>query len=229
MFYQDYLPAAPKYDFKGVEDCLQILSKPSNMKEYVIFTLDERCFLDHFLNSEDQILNKWESYDPSVNQLLIRMASAPHEVAVNAFNGIFRDWNGKGDDNHPLVPTGRGSEWPSIVVEGIWEETREKAADDMRFWLTESEGKVKVALTITVHKRGRLLIEQREMQGACATPVQKIDIVRNPAPNCQKVQGHMPLPFEDIKNHPEMKSDEDFVINAQDMEAMAKQVWLVLC
>ncbi|KAJ5371649.1 hypothetical protein N7517_003655 [Penicillium concentricum] len=251
MFYQDYLPSAPKYEFKGVQDCLRILEQEPY--EYIIFTMDEGSFLNYFLNSEEQLLEGWESYDPAVNQLLIRMPSGPHEVAVTAFDGLFRRWNGDGDDNYPLISTAsrtvrgplgkskspdyswtpmhsnRDTKWPSIVVECIWSEPRAKAANDMRFWLTESGGKVKLALTITVHNRGRILIEQWEMKGRRATPVQRIDIVRKPVATRKKVEGHMHLAFEDINDRPKRKkSDKDFILTAKDMETIAKQVWLIL-
>ncbi|KAJ5817361.1 hypothetical protein N7447_009594 [Penicillium robsamsonii] len=210
MFYEDYLPSAPKYEFEGVQDCLQILD----------------------LAEPD--------YDPSFNQLPIRLPSGPHEVAITAFDGIFRDWKGIGDERYPLISTatqsvrssagkfkspdfswtpmhsGRDTEWPSIVLESIWSEPRAKAANDMRFWLTQSAGQ-----SIEV---GRFSFNNERRE----TPVQTIDVVRKLVSTRKKVQGHMHLAFEDINYRSKRKKpDKDFILTDQDMEAIAKQVWLV--
>ncbi|CRL20147.1 unnamed protein product [Penicillium camemberti] len=56
-------------------------------------------------------------------------------------------------------------------------------------------------------------------------PVQKLEISRNPAPKCEKIQGSMQLSFEDIHLRPKGPNDTDFVISHQDIESLAHRVW----
>jgi hypothetical protein len=259
MSYEEVLPSTPKYDFKGIQDCLRILEQPceeyegytESVNPYIIFTIDERPFLDCFANGEESPLRKsWESYDPSLNELLVkRTESGPHAIAVGVFTDKFLEWRGPVDDNYPLTTTTtkpfRGSlgqikradcawtpthsdldrKWPSIVVEVVWSEPRGKLIRDVKFWLSQSYGKVNIILTITVSKCGNISIEQWKTRGATPVPVQTIEITRTPPPKCERVQGSMRLAFEDIHLRPKGKNDTDFIISHRDMEIMARQIW----
>lgn len=68
-------------------------------------------------------------------------------------------------------------------------------------------------------------IEQWKMGNRTPFPVQKLEITRNPAPNCEKIQGRIQLSFEDIHLRPKGPNDTDFVISHQDIENLAHQVW----
>ncbi|KAJ5193493.1 hypothetical protein N7449_009635 [Penicillium cf. viridicatum] len=263
MAYADVLPSTtPKYEFKGIQHCLQIVEEPGEQDEqckgymdsrnpYVIFTIDERSFLDCFQNSEERSLRKsWEFYDHSINELLVNiMETTPHAVGTTAFTGIFLAWSGPYNPNYPLVGTGtaifRGSSnqkkradcswmpehsgldrrWPTIAVEVAWSEPRGKVIKDVNFWLNESSGQVNIVLTVKIYERGRISIEQWKMGAHAPVPVQKIEITRNPAPKCEKIQGSMRLLFEDIQLRPKGPNDTDFIISHRDMEILADQVW----
>ncbi|KAJ5427545.1 hypothetical protein N7491_007987 [Penicillium cf. griseofulvum] len=235
MSYENYLPSAPKYEFKGVQDYQQILDQRVDEdgecwgSEYTIFTMDERSFLDFFLNSEERLLDAWESYDPSINQLLVIMPTSVHEVATTGFQLKFEAWIRTKNGNYPLDCTmgqtvrgtsgkrkcadcswtpahsGLSLQYPSIAVEVAWSDTRKKVEDDMRFWLTQTEGKVNVALSITVQKRGRIIVEEWGIKGTRIVPVQTIEIR--------------------YTNAPRGKGDTDFVLTPGDMEDMAKRIW----
>ncbi|KAJ5823663.1 hypothetical protein N7447_006003 [Penicillium robsamsonii] len=263
MAYADVLPSTtPKYEFKGIQHCLQIVEGPDDQDEqyegymdsrnpYVIFTIDERSFLDCFVNSEERSLGKsWECYDPSINELLVKiMESGPHAVGTTAFTRLFDGWLGPDDPNYPLVGTAamlyRGSSnkkkradcswkpghsgldrgWPTIVVEVAYSETTAKMMRDVKFWLNECSGHVNIVLTVNIHERRRISIEQWKMGNRTAFPVQKLEIARNPAPNCEKIQGRMRFSFEDIHLRPKGPDDIDFIISHRDIENLAHQVW----
>lgn len=263
MAYADVLPSTtPKYEFKGIQHCLQVVEGPGEQDEqcegymdsrnpYVIFTIDERSFLDCFQNSEESSLRKsWEFYDPSTNELLVNiMETTPHAVGTTAFTRIFLAWSEPSNPNYPLVGTGtalfRGSSnqkkradcswmpehpgldrrWPTIAVEVAWSEPRGKMIKDVNFWLNESSGQVNIVLTVNIYERGRISIEQWKMGAHAPVPVQKIEITRNPAPKCEKIQGSMRLSFEDIHLRPKGPNDTDFIISHRDMEILADQVW----
>lgn len=96
---------------------------------------------------------------------------------------------------------------------------------DVAFWLTQSSGKVNVVLTVNLHTRGRISIEQWKMGGRAPVPVQRLEITRKPAPKCEKVRGSMRIPFDEIHLRPKGPRDTDFVVSHQDLEEMADQVW----
>ncbi|OQD60876.1 hypothetical protein PENPOL_c020G01074 [Penicillium polonicum] len=252
MSYADVLPSAPKYEFKGIQHMLQLVEgpEPDDMDPgdpYVIYTIDERTFNDCYATSDERSLRKaFEAYDPSTNELLMNvMESRPHAVGGSAFTELFVLWLGRPNLNDPLVGTGRTvyqgtsnmkksadcswtldhREWPTIVVEVVYSETPAKMMKDVRFWLTECSGQVSIVLTINILERGRISIEQWKMGARAPVPVQKLEITRNPAPKCEKIQGRMRLYYEDIYLRPKGPNDTDFIISHEDLELLADQVW----
>jgi hypothetical protein len=261
--YEDVLPSdTPKYEFRGIQDCLQILERRYNqyeeymgiMNPYIIFIIDDRSFLDCFDNGEERLLRtSWKLYEPSTNHLFIEMpVSTIHEAATGAFEALFIAWAGN-DLNHPLVATraanfrgssnknkhpdsgwrpaysagGRATDWPTIAVEVAWAERRVQVEEDVKFWLTESNDQVNVAVTVTVHRRGKISVEEWRSRGQNRAPVprQKIEIVRHPAPKCSRVSGSFRVPYEKIYTRKKPKNGSDFVLGPQEMESIAFRVW----
>ncbi|KAJ5425591.1 hypothetical protein N7465_000661 [Penicillium sp. CMV-2018d] len=101
--------------------------------------------------------------------------------------------------------------WPTIVVEVAYSETPAKMIKDAKFWLNESSGQVS--------------IEQWKMGTRAPVPVQKLEITRNPAPKCEKIQGRMRLSFEEIHLRPKGSDDTDFIVSHRDLEILADRVW----
>lgn len=196
MLYEDVLPSTtPTYEYKGIQDSLQILDREleDSSNPYIVFIIDERSFLDCFENSEEGLLRtSWDTYDPSSNRLVVRMQTIIHSSASGSFASIFSSW--PKDDNYRLIPmtkasvrgqsgmnkqadyswtpiqSGRLKEFPTMVVEIAWSETRTKLVEDMNFWLSQCYGEVRTALSITVHARGKITIEKWELQGATPIP-----------------------------------------------------------
>lgn len=263
IMYEGVLPPnTPKYEFRGIQDCLQILDRQCEQYEgymgilnpFLIFIIDDRSFLDCFENGEERLLRKsWKLYEPSTNHLFIEMpTSTIHEAAKGAFEAVFERWAGD-DSNHPLVVTGganfrgssnrskcpdsgwrpgysaggRATDWPTIAVEVVWSERRVQVEEDVKFWLTESNDQVNVAVTVTVYSRGRISIEEWRSRGPNRVPVprQRIEIVRHPAPNCSRVSGSFRVPYEKIHARQKPRKGSDFVLGPQEMEYIAFRVW----
>lgn len=117
--YEDVLPSnTPKHEFRGVQDCLQILERQREQYEgymgiinpYIIFIIDDRSFLEYFKNGDERRLRKsWKLYERSTNHLVIeRPTSTVHEAAKGAFEALFALWAAR-DLNHPLIATGNAS------------------------------------------------------------------------------------------------------------------------
>ncbi|KAJ9489682.1 hypothetical protein VN97_g3570 [Penicillium thymicola] len=199
--------------------------------KYVIFTIDEGSFLDCFLNAEESSLRKsWEAYDPSMNELLVKtIESVPHSVGTGTFTHLFHRWLGPYDANYPLIGIGttscRGSsnnrkrpdcawvpkhsgldrKWPTIVVEVSYSETPAKMMRDVNFWLNESSGQVNIVLTVRIHERRRISIQQWKMGNRTPFSVQKLEIAKNPAPNYKSLSASAldypaPLSLQNIRS-----------------------------
>ncbi|CRL24519.1 unnamed protein product [Penicillium camemberti] len=269
MAYADVLPdTTPKYEFKGIQHLLQIVEGLEEQDEecegymegymesrnpYIIFTIDERSFLDCLENPEARSLRQsCECYDPSINELLVKiMESPPHAQGIFAFTKMFHAWQGPDNENYPLGDTGatlfRGTsntkkradcswrpehsgldrKWPTIVVEVVYSEGPAKMIEDVKFWLNACNGQVNIVLTVNIHERtGNISIEQWKMGARTPFPVQKLEIRRNPGPKCEKIQGRsMRFSFEEIHLRPKGPNDTDFVISHRDIEKLAVKVW----
>jgi len=69
----------------------------------------------------------------------------------------------------------------------------------MGFWLADSNGAVKLALTVTIYgRRLKIVVEKWDVpQGAVhPAPSQKMEIVRHPEPNWPRVSGEISFNFE---------------------------------
>lgn len=264
MSCQDYLPSTtPRYDYEGIQRCLAIVEQMVERNEdgkglsnpYFIINIDERSFLECFVNSEEKLLTlSWESYNHTSQFAILRVEHASNVVAAGAFETIFSAWarrvidtpisstNARPVRGHSVTkkadiswtpldpPGGRSKKWPTLVGEVAWsgsQEARTKLEKDIRFWLEGSGDQVKVVLTITVHDRGRITIEKWDTIPVPQFPTQKIEIVDDPAPNCPRVNGQLQVPFRDVFLREKDKKDieADFVLTENDMEQIARHVW----
>ncbi|EKV06516.1 hypothetical protein PDIG_77130 [Penicillium digitatum PHI26] len=180
------------------------------------------------------------------------MESTTHGAAQGAFEKIFEAWTGF-DENYPLLATrnatfrgasgrnkrpdsawqplhaasGRSSHWPTIVLEVACSESRRKIERDIKFWLTESNDQVNIALTMRIYNRGRISVEEWRGRGPNRPPIpcQRIDIVRDAGLNGSRVQGSFRLSYEDIHLRERPQKATDFTLTAGNMEYIAKAVW----
>ncbi|KAJ5356669.1 hypothetical protein N7517_011278 [Penicillium concentricum] len=187
------------------------------------------------------------------------MESKVQSVATTAFAKIFDAWTGNDDVDYPLLstspalvrddtgsakkadlswtpsslPIGRKTKWPTFAVEMAWSERRHKIETDMVFWLCQSNGDVKAAMSTTVHSRGRISFEiwdlRRAPQGVNPFPFpsQRMEIVRNPAPNRPKIDGRIEIPYEDIYLQQKGANDTNFILTDEDVTKIAKKIWIV--
>ncbi|KAJ5178272.1 uncharacterized protein N7500_000971 [Penicillium coprophilum] len=267
MPYEEVLPSTtPKYEFKGIQHSLQILGekvdeeKTELFNPYIIFTIDERAFLDCFVNSDEKTLkSSWEIYDHPANHLVIKMESEVHAIAHGAFSKVFNAWIGDERTEYPLLPTstaarrgeigrvkrpdlawtpsdlpiGRETTWPSFAIEVAWLEPRRKVEQDIEFWLCQSKGDVKAAMSITVHCRGgKISFEKWDINRSQSAkqvsvfPSQRMDVVRDPASDCPKFNGRIEIPYEDIYLRQKGAGDTNFILKEEDVALMARKIWI---
>lgn len=135
------------------------------------------------------------------------------------------------------LPFGRDRKWPSLVLEVAYTETRAKIEKDMRFWLEESDGAVKTAITASVHQRtGDIILEEWQMkrqptknnpQGMAPFHTQYMRISRPRGQEEAKVTGDpLTIEFENLFLRPPTGLQEkNIVITADDLKEMAELVW----
>lgn len=251
----------PQYDYKGVQDCVDILHHEVEQymqngclgDQYILLSMDERSFLEYVDGQDDRMRKEWEAYDYASNLLLIKIwISLEHEVARGAVETAFERWSatnpriplrkiraarvrGPSREKRPdaswaprNLPAHRSLTWPTMVLEVAWNESPPKIQQDMDFWLSDSAGQVKVALACLV-RRSRIIIERWEMkttrgiQAAC--PTQKMEIVRNAAPKCPRIQGKLEIAFEDIFLWEKRENETDFTLTQLALEEIGETVW----
>ncbi|KAJ5378671.1 hypothetical protein N7509_011790 [Penicillium cosmopolitanum] len=263
--FHDFLPSTtPRYRYKGYRESLRLFEEEHDKLQheedplgcaynpYFIMDIDERSFLEYFVNSEDKLLTlSWEIYDHVYQSALFKMESSEHATAAGAFNTIFSTWarsvtkpflsntgtrtvrgvtcTKKADISWTPaeVPSGRSHKWPTFVGEIAWSEPRSKLKADIKFWLEDPESSVNVAITISV-LRGRILIERWEVSdNKSPSPTQKIEIIRNPKPGCPQVSGQFEIEFSDVfLREPKPKTRErNFILTIADMHELAAHVW----
>ncbi|KAJ5750318.1 hypothetical protein N7533_007346 [Penicillium manginii] len=219
-------------------------------------SIDEHSFLKCFVESDEKLLTfSWRSYDYLSQTVLIEIQSDEHATAISAFSAIFSTWVRPIKDT-PLAytasmnvcgalkekkpdfswtslhsPAGRLTRWPILAGEVAWSEPREKLVRDMRFWLQESRGEVKVALSITVHACGRITVEKWGIdagdENASPFVMQKIEVFRKSPLSCSRVIGELTIKFEEVFVREKRETETDFTLTEKDMEEVAGQIWTV--
>ncbi|CAI7674452.1 unnamed protein product [Penicillium pancosmium] len=240
--------STPRFHFRGVLHCLDVFEREleryeregGNGNPYIIFVMGDRGFRD-LKNSQEKLLIK----------SIVEMETAIHATAAAAFSDSILLWTSQFQD-HRLIHTststvrgssgknkkpdsawkpailqhGRDPKWPSMALEAKWSERRAKLEQDMRFWIEGSGGQVKIALTISVYTRGRIVIEKWAMDNnKTIFTEQKMTIVRSPAPKCPRITGQLTLPFEDVFLKTKKSGETDFVLSHSQLERIAADIW----
>lgn len=160
---------------------IEILEKDTTCQEspYIIFTgVDKETFSRDFGEGG----NHCDSYIPSLNLVLVDMVTLQHERAHRDLDRIIQwhiteiangiddglDYTGQAsrtsedrekrpDTSYQPVdlPAGRSDQWPSLVIEAGWSETRARLERDARWWICASNGDVKGVITAAVQRGSR--------------------------------------------------------------------------
>ena len=161
-----------------------LLQREKNSSEWLLFEIDEETFSRDFLNLEDK--TSWSSFSKPENLLLIKMMTKEHGAAIGAFHTMLilaltpmgletalqpyssatveGDERSKQGDNAwgPIrAPRGHDRDWPTVVLEVAVSENQPKLQSDVRFWLRDGRGKVKIVFTLRVDRESpRIVIEK---------------------------------------------------------------------
>lgn len=227
-----------------------------NMSEWVLFTgIDEETFVQDFLNSADETdewTENWTSFDSSHNLLLIRIPLSPHEVAADTFkklllfalqpmgleNALQRlsrtDTEGPSGRKQAdgswaprRVPIGRSRNWPSVVLEVALSEAQSKLSSDVRYWLHQSQGDVKIALTLTINRqKPEIILEKWELQNDRQHRTQRVKISMGANKRITVSDGPLVIDFEKLFLRPsETPEKTDTEIDTDMLKELATMIW----
>ncbi|KAJ9220354.1 hypothetical protein DTO169C6_7243 [Paecilomyces variotii] len=239
--------------------------KTGKTSQYMLFTnIENETFLHDFDISKHK--SSWQlldSYYPFAQVLLIRMLTykdheRTHMALVNlmifklsSMNGanLELDWTGSADIATPSrtkradqevapqeIPPGRSDQWPSLVIEAGFSESKSKLESDGRWWLVESHGDVKTALTIDVNRRRPEIVIQKwvpictgqNRTRSQISPTLQQQVVLSRQHDEQEAtvsNGPLVLPFQDLFLRPPGKAESDIEFTDSDLRELSKMVW----
>ena len=233
--------------------------------QYIIFIgVDEQTFRADFDEVSNRLLKKsCCDYIPARGLILVKMTTEAHEQAYIGLDhflvakltlmdpGLVRELlsprhadiesnshQKKADSSYrpKILPPGRSDHWPTVVVESALSESRSKLAADARWWLSESAGDVKAALTIAVQKaRREITIEKWELikrptrqdedKRVCEV-TRRVTVSQGAVDQPIRVTGgSLEIPFEYLFLRPAGLHEGDIVFDELDLKELATMVW----
>jgi hypothetical protein len=220
--------------------------------------LDGRSFLECVEDAGEKLLARsYKGYDLISHTIVLKMPSPPHATATATFVEIFILWYTQqhdlltpGGDQQvpgstttkekspdaswmpPTIPPDlagiRDPKWPTVVVETAWSERKPKLKQDLKFWVGQAKGQVRVLLTIKIRQRdGKITIkrwlpiELTMLPGPLYT--QKMTIKRDTPEG--SVKGLLEIPFREAYLREKCDGETDFHMSHEDMRRIGELVW----
>jgi hypothetical protein len=227
----------------------------SDASEWILFTnVDKRTFTQDFLDPpEPWTETSWSSFDASQDLLLVKMPNAPpHEVAAATFNNLFLDaieptglkyalrnlksaaFHGSSGSKEAgfswapkRTPPGHSRDWPTVILEVAYSETKSKLMSDIRFWLHQSKGDVKVVVTLQINRQTpKITVETWELQSDRPHRMQQLIVSK--AKNQEVMVRNDPLviQFASLFLRPaSIPKETDINVDAEKLQLLATDIW----
>ena len=197
---------------------------------------------------------EFETYSIPDEIIIVKMESHTHACAHSAFNLLlykklgtmhgldeqiiaFAGAHVQGEDRKKRadqiyqprrLPRDRNRQWPSLVLEAGYTEGQRKLNSDIDWWITQSRGDVKSAITIAVNPRYKEIVfcqwygnnsRQKVYRNALSQKGRGEVKASNPAP--------LTIPLEHLILRPRSGNEQDIIITTTDLKELAKKVWEV--
>lgn len=231
------------------------LQDDKDASEWVLFEIDKKTFTRDFLLNPDPdklLKNSWSSFDAVESLLLAMGMTKEHSLASVAFGQMLTDALAPMSLNHALqaypgveiegdtrnkipdnswspkrLPRSRSDKWPAVVLEVAVSESQPKLQSDIRFWLRESQGDVRIALALTVdRKRPHILIEKWETQDGRPHRTQKVTVYKG-GNNCVYVSGLLTIEFEKLFLRAiDTPKEADIHFSEDALKILAETIWV---
>lgn len=241
-------------DTWGHEMQRQLHGPPGEVIEWILFTnVDEHTFSQDFNSTDESALTRWCAYDASQHLLLVRMIrSVQHEIAAATFNDLFLDAVEPTGLKYALrdlksstirgtagakeadfswaprrCPPGRSRDWPTVVLEVAFAESKSKLTSDVRFWLHQSNGDVKMVLTLSINRQvPEITIEKWESQNGRHYRTQRLVISRGENGQIKVDGGSLVIEFIKLFLRPaDVPEETDIEIDMEKLQLLGSAVW----
>lgn len=231
--------------------------------EYLACThINQEAINRVFLSDDAEYAHIFNSYSPESETLILQMITEAHEQAYAAFTHIFEskfssmgvtlelrrtaqstvqtrtraknpDWGFR----PRFLPAGRSNQWPTLVIEAAYSESKSKLQSDIKWWLSESKGDVKVGLIVLIHKTKRRITVEMWGFGDRATrvmPERKVPYLKQQAviakdadeATASVLNSPLIIPFNHVFLRPAKKpKEDDIVITEYDLKQFAETIW----
>lgn len=242
--------------FHEVLDAQYYQVQHGDASEWLLFEVPENIFSRDFINGNEQS-TPWSSFSATEELLLVKMMTYEHAAALGAFGNALiqalgpmglgmalQAYSGatiKGKDEKkskqsdngwgPLRPPhGHDRKWPTTVLEVAVSEAQPKLQSDVRFWLHEGQGKVKLVFTLTVDRQSpRITIDKWELKpyGDRGHRTQQVTVYQGA--NKRMYTTGTPLVIEFCKlflRDPTVPKEKDIEFGEDDLKALATSIWL---
>lgn len=224
--------------------------------EWLLFEIPEEIFSQIFINGNRQSPS-WSSFSATEELLLVKMMTYEHAAALGAFGNALMQALGpmglgmtlqtysgatikskdekkskQGDNGWgPLRPPhGHDRKWSTTVLEVAVSEALPKLQSDIRFWLNEGQGKVRLVFTLTVDRQSpKITIEKWEPKpnGDRGHRTQQVTVYQGV--NKRLFTTGAPLIIEFCKlflRDPTVPREKDIEFSEDNLKALATSVWL---
>ena len=221
-----------------------------HLDRYVVF----KNVVPHTMRdfSNQRHIGRTKDQNPSNNLIIVNMPSREHEKAIHYFGQLLEeslnemrpklslkleasgaaDVQGttrcKAPDASYLprsLPANRSAKWPSLVLEVGYSESASKLRNDASWWLAESQGDVRVVMTLKVLRNYRMHFEMWQFRDGAARPR---PIMTQEATVTKSASGYsasagMVIRFEDLfLRAPAGNGERDIVFDHDDLEGLAQ-------
>ncbi|KLJ05799.1 hypothetical protein EMPG_10772 [Blastomyces silverae] len=124
-----------------------------------------------------------------------------------------------------LRPATRSAEWPSLVLEVGYSESASKLRKDASWWLTESQGGVRVVITLKLFRNHRVHFGMWQFRDGAARPrpVMTQEATVTKRTSVYSASAPMVIRFQDLLLRPPAGNGEcDIVLDRDDLEKLVK-------
>ena len=228
----------------------RLLQRDKNASEWLLFEIDEETFSRDFLNLEDK--TPWSSFSKRESLLLVKMMTKEHGAAIGAFHDalilalapmglgkalqlyssatVEGDERSKQGDNAwgPIrAPRGHNRDWPTVVLEVAVSENQPKLQSDVRFWLRDGRGKVKIVFTLRVDRENpRIIIEKWVLMNERVHHEAQVTISQNKNGHVHVANAPLTIEFESLfLRNADVPREQDIEFSEADLVEMADTIW----
>ncbi|PGH29991.1 hypothetical protein GX50_07238 [[Emmonsia] crescens] len=123
------------------------------------------------------------------------------------------------------LPATRSAKWPSLVLEVGYSESASKLRNDASWWLTESQGDVRVMITLKIFRNHRVHLEMWQFRDGAARPrpVMTQETTVTKSARGYSASAPMVIRFQDLLLRPPAGNGErDIVLDRDDLQGLVE-------